>query len=86
MGLGDSGTMRLLAKRLQSFADRIVIDDTGLAGNFEWTLSMPSSELATDQAGTLVWAVQDQLGLKLQQRTAPMDVLVVDSVEMPTPN
>jgi len=86
MGLGDSGTMRLLAKRLQSFADRIVIDDTGLTGNFEWMLSMPVSEMTTDQAGTLVWAVQDQLGLKLQERTAPMDVLVIDSVEMPTPN
>ena len=85
-GIGDSGTMALLAKRLQSYADRIVIDETGLTGNFEWTLSMPLSELTADQAGTLLWAVQDQLGLKLQPRTAPMDVLVIDSVEMPTPN
>lgn len=86
MGIGDSGTMALLAKRLQSYADRIVIDETGLTGHFEWTMSMPSSEMAADQVGTLVWAVQDQLGLKLQMRTAPMDVLVIDSVEMPTPN
>jgi uncharacterized protein (TIGR03435 family) len=86
MGIGDSGTMALLARRLQSYADRIVVDETGLAGNFEWTMSMPMSEMSADQAGTFLWAVQDQLGLKLQMRTAPMDVLVIDSVEMPTPN
>jgi uncharacterized protein (TIGR03435 family) len=86
MGIGDSGSMALLARRLQSYADRIVIDETGLTGNFEWTMAIPMSELATDRVGTFVWAVQDQLGLKLQLRTAPMDVLVIDSVEMPTPN
>ena len=86
LGIGDSGSMALLARRLQSFADRIVIDDTGLTGNFEWTMSMPSSEWATDQAGALLGAVQDQLGLRLRPRTAPMDVLVIDSVEMPTAN
>ena len=48
MGIGDSGTMALLARRLQSYADRIVIDETGLTGHFEWMLSMPVSEMATD--------------------------------------
>jgi uncharacterized protein (TIGR03435 family) len=69
-----------------SFANRIVVDETGLTGNFEWTISMPRVEMTTDQAGTLVWAVHDQLGLKLQTRIAPMDVIVIDSVEVPTPN
>jgi uncharacterized protein (TIGR03435 family) len=86
LGIGDSGSMALLARRLQSFADRIVMDDTGLTGNFEWTMSIPSSEMVTDLVGGLLVAVQDQLGLKLQRRTAPMDVLVIDSVDMPTPN
>jgi uncharacterized protein (TIGR03435 family) len=29
-------------------------------------------------------AVQEQLGLKLDARTAPYEVLVIDSVEMPS--
>jgi uncharacterized protein (TIGR03435 family) len=31
-------------------------------------------------------ALQDQLGLKLEARRAPVDLLVVDSVELPTPD
>ena len=53
MGMGDSGSMGLLATRLQTYADRIVIDETRLSGNFEWTMSMPLSEMTTDLVATL---------------------------------
>ena len=52
MGIGDLRPMALLTRRLQSYVDRIVIDETGLTGNFEWTMAMPMSELAADQVGT----------------------------------
>ena len=31
-------------------------------------------------------ALQEQLGIKAERRTAPFDIVVIDSVEMPTPN
>jgi uncharacterized protein (TIGR03435 family) len=44
----------------------------------------PSSALSA--APTLFDALKDQLGLELKQSTAPVEVLVIDSVERPTPN
>jgi len=37
-------------------------------------------------AAPIFTAVQEQLGLKLEAKTAPYEVLVIDSVEMPSDN
>ncbi len=73
---------------------RTVVDQTGLQGNFDFTLEwqwIPDEDNGTDtQPGprgpTLAEAVKEQLGLNLQPTIAPVDVLVVDHVEMPSPN
>ena len=71
---------------LQAFVDRPIVDATGLRGSFEWAVSF-SSEQRADPFGTpMVTALREQLGLKLEQGLHPIEVLVVDSVEMPTPN
>lgn len=44
----------------------------------------PSGVLSA--APTLFDALKDQLGLELKQSTAPVEVLVIDSVERPTPD
>ncbi len=71
-----------------NLAGRIVVDKTGLSGNYEidlkWT---PDDQQGTPDAGpTFFTALEEQLGLKLMPAKAPVDVLVVDHVERPSEN
>jgi uncharacterized protein (TIGR03435 family) len=65
------------------------VDKTGLTGKYDFTLDyVPVAKAATDDSGgpSIFTALQEQLGLKLEPAKAPMDVLVIDSVERPTAN
>lgn len=82
-----AGPLRRLAELVRGhLTDRPVVDATGLAGNFEWvvTYSRPGNPQADHP--DIFTAFQDQLGLKIESRQAPLEVLVVDSVELPTEN
>jgi len=70
-----------------------VVDQTGLSGWFDIDLTM-SQESGTESAAdahtapsatSIGTALQDQLGLKLEPTRGPVDVLVIDHVERPTP-
>lgn len=64
------------------------MDATQLSGNFEWqlTLSLAAMPRPDSEMSPLPVALREQLGLQLEPRTGPIDVLVIDSVQMPTPN
>jgi uncharacterized protein (TIGR03435 family) len=82
-----AGPLRRLAGLVGGhLTDRPVVDATGLPGNFEWVVTF--SRLGSPQTDhpDIFRAFQDQLGLKIESRQAPIDVLVVDHVELPTPN
>lgn len=68
--------------------DRQVIDRTELTGTFTFELRFapPNVSVASDDTGlpSLFRALQEQLGLKLDATRAPVDMLVIDSVERPT--
>ena len=76
---------------------RLVVDKTGLSGRFAFTLAWTPERMPegtpppgippVDPNGPpLVIALQEQLGLKLQPARSRMDVVVIDSVEQPTPD
>jgi uncharacterized protein (TIGR03435 family) len=87
-------TMAELADTLTANAglDRSVIDRTGLAGFYSLHLIYtPESRRAP--AGvvdateiTIFNAVRDQLGLRVEKQTAPVEMLVIDRVERATEN
>ena len=83
--------MDSLANGLAQQLGRKVLDKTGLKGNYdytlEWTPDQGHAETTEDSSGPSIFtAIQEQLGLKLESRTAPVDILVIDHVEMPSPN
>jgi uncharacterized protein (TIGR03435 family) len=81
-----AGPVRLLRQRMQPYIDRPIVDATGLSGNLEWVMTFGSGPSAPTDVPEIFTALQDQLGLKLEARQAPVEVLVVDSVELPTPD
>jgi uncharacterized protein (TIGR03435 family) len=92
--LGDTQrqgcTVASLTDLLRYNTGRTVIDKTGLTGLYDFELHWSSDNTPADSPAaaypTIFTAVQEQLGLKLESSTAPLDVLVIDSAEMPTPN
>lgn len=81
----------VLATRLAAFTDRVLVDRTGLTGGFDWDLQWTPEALAVEPSSTtaslsLVTALREQLGLKLDSQRAPVDVLVIDRVEPPEPD
>jgi uncharacterized protein (TIGR03435 family) len=67
---------------LAPITGRSVVDKTGLTGVFDAELVWSDSEAGP----SLVTAIQEQLGLKLEAQRGPVDVRVIDHVERPTPD
>ena len=73
---------------------RVVVDWTGLKGNYDFILrgvSMgsqfpPNKDAPQDPPVSIFSALPDQLGLKLESRKAPVEVLVVEHAQLPSPN
>jgi uncharacterized protein (TIGR03435 family) len=87
--------MTMIAMRLSSSetfgTDRPVLDKTGLTGEFDFIIEFspavpPGSNFQPDPNGpTFQEALKEQLGLKLDSQTGPVDVFVIDHIEEPSP-
>jgi uncharacterized protein (TIGR03435 family) len=67
--------------------DRHVTDRTGLTGRYDFRLEYSPAFLEPGGAGpSLFTALTEQLGLTLRAETVPLPVLIIDSVEKPTPD
>jgi uncharacterized protein (TIGR03435 family) len=95
---GSNADMRGLIEHLAGPAvarlDRPVVDRTGIAGRFDFEVRFSvlagrvsaSPAAAAPQGPSLFTALREQLGLKLEPVTAPIEVLVIDEVHQPTEN
>lgn len=66
--------------------DRPIVDFTGLTGLYEWSITFDRRMDGKSPAPSIFTAFQEQLGLRLEPRDAPIDVIVVDDVRMPDAN
>jgi uncharacterized protein (TIGR03435 family) len=80
---------------------RPIVDKTGLTGNYDFALKWTPeggstftgasdgkdvTHSDTDSGPTIFTAIQEQLGLKIESQKGPVDTLVIDHVERPSPN
>ena len=97
-GSGGPGTMSGRGMAISAFPDalsgqvqRLVVDRTGLTGLWDLELTFapegaPTAGATPDTRPSVFTALQEQLGLKLEPATGPVEVLVIDRVERPSPD
>jgi uncharacterized protein (TIGR03435 family) len=89
---GGCEPLASMARALERGLRTTVIDETGLTGSWDYALAYQPLALGASLAGTsdvrpsLFVALEEQLGLKLERRRGPVDVVVIDSVQRPTEN
>jgi uncharacterized protein (TIGR03435 family) len=106
---GTKLTMANTADLLARFADRPVVDMTGVKGRYDFTMQFSPDDframrirsalsagvalppralkLLEESSGDALFAQVEKLGLKLESRKAPLEVLVIDHIERtPTDN
>jgi uncharacterized protein (TIGR03435 family) len=97
---GDRGQMSFqrmpvvgLVNTLANILHEPVVDGTGITGFFDFTLdplqfasTNGQPKNADDFAALVLTAVQEQLGLKLEKRKAPLEITVIDHAERPSEN
>jgi uncharacterized protein (TIGR03435 family) len=95
-------TMELLASMIPNLGGvfggvtRPVVDRTGLTGRFDFTIDVtpeshsgapPDRDTDPDPLGaTLLDALKEQLGLKLESTRAPLQVMIIDHIDRPSDN
>ena len=86
---GQGASTGLLAGNLSGKpeVDRFVTDRTGLVGRYDFRLEYsPGFQELQDVRPSLFTALTEHLGLTLRPETVSLPVLVIDSIEKPTPN
>jgi len=84
---------------LSNEVSRLVVNKTGLKGNYEIALKWAPDEMrasadasnaasssSADSGPSIFAALEEQLGLKLVSSKGPVDVIVVDHIERPSQN
>jgi uncharacterized protein (TIGR03435 family) len=79
-------SMKRLAEVLSQQTDRVVVDNTNLPGEYDFSLNWVSDLSADPEGASIFTAIQEQLGLKLESARVPAPIIVIDHVEKPDAN
>jgi uncharacterized protein (TIGR03435 family) len=62
---------------------RVIVDETGLTGDFDFTLDLTPDESRPNplDPAIILSAMREQLGLAVKSQKGPVDMLVIDGVE-----
>jgi uncharacterized protein (TIGR03435 family) len=93
----DGIRMPRFATFLEAATLRKVVDKTGLTETYDIDLEFlpdrgfvpappPPGVTQTAETPSLLTALQDQLGLKLESGRGPVEVIIIDGAQLPTPN
>jgi hypothetical protein len=70
---------------MQATPGRPVIDKTGLPGTYYFDVKYAGDNSPNSSLPSLEGALKEQFGLELKAETGPVEVLVIDRAEKPTP-
>ncbi len=83
-------TMQELAHTLPNLAPQYinlpVVDQTGLAGTYDFRLDWQGAAQIDTAGGVTIFGALERIGLKLESRKLPVQVLVIDHIEKAAAN
>jgi uncharacterized protein (TIGR03435 family) len=83
---GRKASMPVFIEQLSGHLGRPVIDHTGIHADFDFRLEFAADDAPTNPAPSILAAIQEQLGLKLDAAKGPVEILVIDHAEKPSEN
>lgn len=86
--LGTAIQVSKVVSLLQEQSDRLIFDKTGFSGLFDIHLEFTPATAAsvTAESNPSLFTAIQEVGLKLESARAPVEVLVIDSVQKPSVN
>jgi uncharacterized protein (TIGR03435 family) len=96
--VGSRGAFIGFTLSLSHTLGRMVIDKTGITGSYDMRLELRTEDyplitagnaqmpVSTTAGAAILAAIEPQLGLKLESGKAPVDILVIDSLQRPSAN
>jgi uncharacterized protein (TIGR03435 family) len=90
---GSKMSLAAFAKQLSGIVRTLVVDETGLSGEYDFDYDYdPAAQRASlaataaPEGTTLFNALEEQLGLRLEYRAGPVGIIVIDHADPPDGN
>ena len=80
------GNMGRLVEILRGYVGNVVTNDTGLGGEYDFTLEWVQDAASDAPGPSLTTALREQLGLRLVSAEKPAPVVVIDRIGRPSEN